>query len=88
MSATLRLTDFTENARLFKTPPPVIKVDARQFPVSIHFARRTDDDYVSEAYKKACKIHTELPDGGILVFATGQKEVTFKFTRLKSDRNF
>lgn len=26
MSATLRLTDFTENTRLFKTPPPVIKV--------------------------------------------------------------
>lgn len=27
MSATLRLTDFTENSRLFKVPPPVIKVE-------------------------------------------------------------
>lgn len=26
MSATLRVEDFTENVRLFKTPPPVIKV--------------------------------------------------------------
>lgn len=26
MSATLRLADFTENTRLFKMPPPVIKV--------------------------------------------------------------
>lgn len=26
MSATLRLSDFTENKKLFKTPPPVIKV--------------------------------------------------------------
>jgi len=77
MSATLRLADFTENTRLFKSPPPVIKVDSRQFPVTMHFARRTDEDYVSEAYKKACKIHTELPDGGILIFVTGQKEVLF-----------
>lgn len=26
MSATLRVEDFTENTRLFKVPPPVIKV--------------------------------------------------------------
>ncbi|CAB3361195.1 Hypothetical predicted protein [Cloeon dipterum] len=75
MSATLRLEDFTENTRLFKTPPPVIKVDSRQYPVNVHFARETAVDYMSAAYKKVCKIHTQLPDGGILVFVTGQKEV-------------
>jgi ATP-dependent RNA helicase DHX37/DHR1 len=38
MSATLRVTDFTENARLFRSgPPPVINVESRQFPVTIHF---------------------------------------------------
>lgn len=26
MSATLRVEDFTENTRLFKTPPPIVKV--------------------------------------------------------------
>ena len=26
MSATLRVSDFTENPRLFKMPPPVVKV--------------------------------------------------------------
>jgi ATP-dependent RNA helicase DHX37/DHR1 len=77
MSATLRLADFTENTQLFKTPPPVIKVDSRQYPVTTHFARTTEDDYISAAYKKACKIHTQLPDGGILIFVTGQKEVRF-----------
>jgi ATP-dependent RNA helicase DHX37/DHR1 len=33
MSATLRVTDFTENAPLFPIPPPVIEVSARQHPV-------------------------------------------------------
>lgn len=39
MSATLRVTDFTQNEKLFKRPPPVINVQARQFPVTIHFNR-------------------------------------------------
>lgn len=42
-----------ENKRLFAAPPPVIKVPARQFPVSIHFSRRTElHDYVGAAIKK------------------------------------
>ncbi|XP_042344791.1 probable ATP-dependent RNA helicase DHX37 [Plectropomus leopardus] len=76
MSATLRVEDFTENTKLFKTPPPVIKVDARQFPVTIHFNKRTPmEDYTGEAFHKICKIHRMLPPGGILVFLTGQAEV-------------
>jgi flagellar biosynthesis GTPase FlhF len=52
MSATLRVSDFTENSRLFPIPPPVINVQGRQFPVNIHFARRTELlDFVTEAYK-------------------------------------
>ncbi|XP_074640669.1 putative ATP-dependent RNA helicase DHX37 [Tubulanus polymorphus] len=76
MSATLRVEDFTENRRLFPKPPPVIKIDARQFPVTIHFNKRTPvDDYLGETYKKICKVHRMLPEGGILVFVTGQQEV-------------
>ncbi|XP_047448704.1 probable ATP-dependent RNA helicase DHX37 [Mugil cephalus] len=76
MSATLRVEDFTENQKLFRVPPPVIKVDARQFPVTIHFNKRTPlDDYTGEAFHKTCKIHRMLPPGGILVFLTGQAEV-------------
>ncbi|XP_069563899.1 probable ATP-dependent RNA helicase DHX37 [Brachyistius frenatus] len=76
MSATLRVEDFTDNQRLFQTPPPVIKVDARQFPVTIHFNKRTPlEDYTAEAFHKSCKIHRMLPPGGILVFLTGQNEV-------------
>ncbi|CAK6950737.1 probable ATP-dependent RNA helicase DHX37 [Scomber scombrus] len=76
MSATLRVEDFTDNRKLFKIPPPVIKVDARQFPVTIHFNKRTPlEDYTAEAFHKTCKIHRMLPPGGILVFLTGQAEV-------------
>ncbi|WFD30964.1 RNA helicase [Malassezia sp. CBS 17886] len=75
MSATLRVSDFAENPLLFASPPPVVHIAARQHPVTIHFNRRTVQDYVSEAVKKAAKIHARLPPGGILIFVTGQQEV-------------
>lgn len=83
MSATLRVEDFTKNTRLFKVPPPVIKVDARQFPVTIHFNKITADDYIREALLKSIKIHTKLPEGGILVFVTGQQEVKHLVKKLR-----
>ena len=86
MSATLRVADFSANARLFRVPPPVVTVAARQFPVSLHFARRTElRDYVGAAADKAAKIHTRLPpDGGILVFLTGAAEVEDVCARLRA----
>ncbi|XP_029959812.1 putative ATP-dependent RNA helicase DHX37 isoform X2 [Salarias fasciatus] len=85
MSATLRVEDFTDNQKLFKTPPPVIKVDARQFPVTVHFNKRTPlEDYTGEAFHKTCKIHRMLPPGGILVFLTGQAEVHSLCRRLRN----
>lgn len=84
MSATLRVEDFTENTRLFKDPPPVINIDSRQFPVTIHFNKNTNSDYLKEAYKKAVKIHTRLPEGGILIFVTGQQEVRYLVKKLKA----
>ncbi|WWC58708.1 uncharacterized protein I303_101252 [Kwoniella dejecticola CBS 10117] len=75
MSATLRVSDFAENTNLFNTPPPILHITARQHPVTLHFSRRTVSDYVTEAYKKICKIHNRLPPGGILVFMTGQSEI-------------
>ncbi|RVE67907.1 hypothetical protein OJAV_G00086520 [Oryzias javanicus] len=84
MSATLRVEDFTENQKLFRNPPPVVKVDARQFPVTIHFNKRTPlEDYTGEAFHKTCKIHRMLPPGGILVFLTGQAEVHGLCRRLR-----
>ncbi|GJQ81320.1 putative ATP-dependent helicase [Trypoxylus dichotomus] len=84
MSATLRIQDFTENRRLFKVAPPVINVEARQFPVTVHFNRRTNENYLKEALRKTSKIHTTLPEGGILVFVTGQREVNHLVQKLRS----
>ena len=76
MSATLRISDMAENKTLFATPPPTINIPGRQHPVTIHFNRRTKLDYVSEAVRKTVKIHNRLPPGGILIFLTGQNEIT------------
>ncbi|CAH2094002.1 unnamed protein product [Euphydryas editha] len=59
-------------------------VEARQFPVTIHFNKNTYSDYLKEAYKKTVKIHTRLPEGGILIFVTGQQEVNYLVRKLKA----
>jgi len=86
MSATLRVDDFAKNPRLFvETPPPVIKVDARQFPVTDHFSRTTEmKNFLAAAFNKVCAIHKRLPAGGILVFLTGQREIEWMCQALKS----
>lgn len=83
MSATLRVSDFAENTTLFKTPPPVIQINTRQHPVTIHFTRQTSSDYAEEAYKKVSRIHSRLPPGGILVFCTGQNEIVSLVKKLE-----
>jgi len=83
MSATLRVSDFAENKNLFPITPPIINVTARQHPVAVHFSRRTSSNYVAEAIKKTSKIHARLPPGGILIFLTGQNEITGVCRRLE-----
>eukprot|EP00210_Caulerpa_lentillifera_P000337 g330.t1 len=76
MSATLEAGTFCENPRLFPEAPPVIEIPSRQFPVTIHFSKRTElADYETLALKKVCKIHRTLPPGGILVFLTGRRQI-------------
>ncbi|GAV51821.1 hypothetical protein ZYGR_0AF02920 [Zygosaccharomyces rouxii] len=88
MSATLRVADFSENLALFSSPPPVLNVEARQFPVAVHFNRRTPYNYVEEAFKKTCKIHQRLPPGAILVFLTGQQEINHMVKKLRKEFPF
>ncbi|KAL6831345.1 P-loop containing nucleoside triphosphate hydrolase protein [Trichoderma sp. SZMC 28015] len=84
MSATLRIEDMTMNPSLFSTPPPVVEVEGRQHPVTIHFARRTHHDYVEEALKKISRGHKKLPPGGFLVFLTGRNEILQLSKKLKA----
>lgn len=88
MSATLRVADFSENLALFPSPPPILNVEARQFPVAVHFNRRTPYNYVEEAFKKTCKIHQRLPPGAILVFLTGQQEINYMVKKLRKEFPF
>lgn len=83
MSATLRVEDFISNKKLFHEIPPVLEVPVRQFPVTVHFSKRTQQDYLGQAYKKVMSIHKRLPPGGILVFVTGQREVEFLCKKLQ-----
>lgn len=84
MSATLRIADFMNNQTLFRSgPPPLLQVEGRQYPVSIHFARITQRDYMEEAFRKISKGHKKLPPGAMLVFLTGQNEITALAKRLR-----
>ena len=84
MSATLRISDFTKNQNLFRNgPPPLLEAEGRQYSVSIHFARRTQRDYMEEAFQKVSRGHKKLPPGGMLVFLTGQNEISALAKRLK-----
>ncbi|KAK3062567.1 hypothetical protein LTS18_003797, partial [Coniosporium uncinatum] len=84
MSATLRISDFTQNERLFrKGPPPLVQAEGRQYPVITHFARTTHRDYVEEAFQKVRRGHKKLPPGAMLVFLTGQSEIHALAKKLK-----
>ena len=75
MSATLRVEEFVENKRLCP-PPALLRVRARQFPVTNHFARETvHADYVSAARRRSWRSTGGCRPAGILVFVTGQREV-------------
>ncbi|KAI1346186.1 DEAH-box RNA helicase [Xylaria sp. FL0043] len=82
MSATLRISDVT-NSTLFPSPPPVLNVEGRQYPVTIHFSRRTQPDYVEEAFKKIIRGHRKLPPGSMLVFLTSHSEISRLSQKLK-----
>ena len=87
MSATLRVEDFC-NPTLFPYPPPIITVSARQFPVVTHFNKRTElRDYLKETHKKVVQIHKKLPDGAILVFLTGKREILHMCRKINRSLN-
>ena len=67
MSATLHVEAIRDNRALFGSPPPMLRVDARQYPVTTHFARATPDDHLLAAYRTVVKIHCRLPAGGVLL---------------------
>jgi hypothetical protein len=88
MSATMRVGDF-QSATLFPAGlPPVIQVEARQYPVTTHFSKRTEvKNYLKETHNKVCQIHRKLPEGGVLVFLTGKQEILYMCHKLNKSLN-
>ncbi|EEA05161.1 DEAH box RNA helicase DHR1, putative [Cryptosporidium muris RN66] len=87
MSATLRITDFTENKKLFPIIPPIISIETPNFPVTIHYCKKTPSDYMKAVYKKIIQIHEKLPPGSILVFVTGKREVKQLTTMINKEKH-
>lgn len=85
MSATLRVEDFTGNSNLFSScQTGVVTIPGRTYPVTIHHSKFTElVNYEDEAFRKVCKIHRKLPNGGILVFLTGKQEIVRMVNRLQ-----
>ncbi|KAL7293415.1 hypothetical protein TKK_0013180 [Trichogramma kaykai] len=93
MSATMNLMDFLENGRLFPIDNkelfpsyPLVKIEVeRKFKVIVHHNRITpqDDGYIKDAIRKAVKVHTQHPTGGILIFLTGKREINTVVRQLR-----
>lgn len=85
MSATLRVTDFTENKYLFPDSKiNIVNIESRMFPVKTIFDKETNQEYVEACLEKTLKIHTKLPPGAILVFLTGEEEIKYFCSQLKT----
>lgn len=87
MSATLRVDDFLKNDRLFEVEPPLINIDARQFPVNVHFSRVTprEEERLDAVIHYVEMIHEKMPPGGILVFLPGKDDINFCVSYFKSN---
>ena len=88
MSATLRVSEFSEN-KIFSgiLKPRVVEISSRQYPVHIYHSKKTENDYINEAFKYCCKIHSRLPEGNVIVFLTGKREILYLCKKLKDEFN-
>ncbi|KAG0310615.1 putative ATP-dependent RNA helicase DHR1, partial [Linnemannia gamsii] len=77
--------DEEEEEQAPKELVPVVSVDVKKiYGLTMHFNKRTPEvDYVTEAFKKVSKIHSKLPEGAILVFLSGQAEITELVKKLR-----
>ena len=86
MSATLRVTEFSEN-KIFSNllKPRIVEISTRQYPVHIYHSKKTENDYLNEAFKYCCKIHQKLPEGNVIVFLTGKREILDLCLKLREE---
>ncbi|KAL1633782.1 hypothetical protein SLS56_002661 [Neofusicoccum ribis] len=86
-SATLQAEDFlrffvgdatkesTASGELGGSVGRIISLEGRMYPVDIHYLEQPAEDYVERAVKTVFDIHTQEPEGDILIFLTGREEI-------------
>jgi len=70
-SATLDAEKFSE----YFDNAPIFNVPGRRYPVSIHYTRAPEANYLDACVITVLQIHLTQPAGDILVFFTGQQEI-------------
>lgn len=63
----------------------IVSIEGRAFPVDIHYLSQPCEDYVDRAVRTVFDIHASEPNGDILVFLAGRKEIDICIQKL-SDR--
>lgn len=53
----------------------IVSLEGRMYPVDIFYLEEPVEDYVEKAVKTVFDIHTDEPDGDVLVFLTGREEI-------------
>ncbi|KAB2573684.1 putative ATP-dependent RNA helicase DHX35 [Lasiodiplodia theobromae] len=53
----------------------IISLEGRMYPVDIHYLEQPAEDYVERTVKTVFDIHTQEPEGDILIFLTGREEI-------------
>lgn len=71
MSATLDVSKL----RHFFPGAPLLPISGRLYPVDVYYSPSPVSDYVKEAVQTALRLHFGKPEGDILCFLTGEKEI-------------
>ena len=58
-------------------------LEGNKVKLSVEVEEAEFDRDVDAAFRKVCRVHRELPPGGVLVFLTGQREVEALCRRLR-----
>ncbi|KAH9891943.1 P-loop containing nucleoside triphosphate hydrolase protein [Cubamyces lactineus] len=71
MSATLEAEKFSK----FYNNAKIVYVKGRQHPVTIYHTSTSQPDYVDAALRTFFQIHTDRPQGDVLIFLPGQEDI-------------
>ncbi|XP_047957914.1 probable pre-mRNA-splicing factor ATP-dependent RNA helicase DEAH4 [Salvia hispanica] len=72
-----------EKVSRFFSDCPILNVPGKLFPVEIHHSSEKPKSYIDACLNKALDIHTQEPEGDVLIFMTGQDDIEKLVSRLE-----